>query len=50
MMKISGKIDISKVVKRSSRDFFYDIDTRNRVIESKKRYNRKQKHKNKIDI
>jgi len=46
---MKGKIDINKVVKKSSREYFAGIDTRTKVIRDKTKYNRKNKHKNNID-
>jgi hypothetical protein len=46
---MKGKIDTLKVVKKASRDFFSDRDTRTRVVRDKKKYTRKQKYKS-LDI
>ena len=50
-MKMTGKIDVVNVVKKTSRSMFSGMDLRSRVIGDKTKYNRKQKHQNKsIDI
>ena len=44
------KIDVNKVVKKSSREFFMGgIDTRTKVVRDKTKYTRKNKHRNQID-
>jgi hypothetical protein len=37
----------AKCVKRASRNFFADVDTRTKVVRNKKAYRRKEKHKKK---
>lgn len=42
---ITGKVDTTNIVKKVSRREFSGFDTRGKVIESKKKYKRKEKHK-----
>lgn len=47
---MKGKIDVNKVVKKASRDFFMDgMDTRTKSVPSKKNYKRKEKHVKRVD-
>lgn len=46
---MKGKIDINKVVKKTSREFFAGMDTRTKSVPSKKAYKRKEKHRSLAD-
>lgn len=45
MIKFDVKIDVVNTVKRSSRIVFDGMDTRSRVVQDKKKYNRKRDKK-----
>jgi hypothetical protein len=46
----TGKIDVNQIVKKASREFFMDgMDTRTKLVPSKKNYKRKVKHSKRVD-